>query len=109
MVVSSFSARNGAPAEMPYSMFLQQVENNGISEVVFKGDTLSGTRTNGENFKVYNPETDYSALIGTLTKHNVKISAAAPERQSILMQLFLSSFPILLLIGVWVYFMRQMQ
>jgi cell division protease FtsH len=109
MVVSSFSARNGGSKDMAYSTFLQQVENNAVSEVVFQGNMLAGTRTNGEEFKVYNPETDYSALIGTLQKHSVKISAAAPERQGILMQLFLSSFPILLLIGVWVYFMRQMQ
>ena len=66
-------------------------------------------RSSGEQFVVYNPETDNSALIGTLQKSGVTFSAAPPERQSFLMQLFISSFPILLLIGVWVYFMRQMQ
>ena len=66
-------------------------------------------RSGGEQFVVYNPETDNSALIGTLQQSGVTFSAAPPERQSFLMQLFISSFPILLLIGVWVYFMRQMQ
>ena len=67
-------------------------------------------RTNGEQFTVYNPETENSELIGTLHRRtDVKFSGAAPERQSFLMQLFISSFPILLLIAVWVYFMRQMQ
>ena len=66
-------------------------------------------RSSGEQFVVYNPETDNSALIGTLQESGVTFSAAPPERQSFLMQLFISSFPILLLIGVWVYFMRQMQ
>jgi cell division protease FtsH len=108
-VVSNFSARTGGVREIAYSDFLEQVKEGAIEEVTFKGDQLIGLRSNGEAFKAYNPETDYTALIGTLQKHGVKISAAAPERQSFLMQLFISSFPILLLIGVWVYFMRQMQ
>ena len=108
-VVSNFSGRAGQVQEIPYSTFLDQVKDGGIAEVTFKGDQLRGKRTNGEDFMVYNPETDYTSLIGTLQKEHVKISAAAPERQSFLMQLFISSFPILLLIAVWVYFMRQMQ
>jgi cell division protease FtsH len=108
-VVSNFSARSGAPQEIPYSTFLDQVKDGGIAEVTFKGNVLKGVRTNGEQFTVYNPESENSELIGTLIEENVKFSAAAPERQSFLMQLFISSFPILLLIAVWVYFMRQMQ
>jgi cell division protease FtsH len=108
-VVSNFSARTGGVQEVAYSTFLDQVKNGNVEEVTFKGDQLIGIRSDGEAIKAYNPETDYSALIGTLQKYGVKISAAAPERQSFLMQLFISSFPILLLIGVWVYFMRQMQ
>ena len=109
MVVSNFSTRAGADQDLPYSTFLEQVKDGGVDEVVFKGDQLTGKRVSGERFTVYNPETDYTVLIGTLQKAGVKISAAAPERQSLLMQLFMSSFPILLLIAVWVYFMRQMQ
>jgi cell division protease FtsH len=108
-VVSNFSGRGGAPQEIPYSTFLEQVKDGGITEVTFKGNILKGVRTNGEQFTVYNPETSNSELIGTLLDERVKFSAAAPERQSFLMQLFISSFPILLLIAVWVYFMRQMQ
>ncbi len=108
-VVSNFSARSGAVQEIPYSTFLEQVKDGGIAEVTFKGNVLKGVRTNGEQFTVYNPETENSELIGTLLDSDVKFSAAAPERQSFLMQLFISSFPILLLIAVWVYFMRQMQ
>ena len=108
-VVSNFSGRPGAVQEVPYSTFLTQVEAGSVSSVTFKGDQVVGVRSNGEQFLSYNPETDNSALIGTLQKHNVTFSAAAPERQSFLMQLFISSFPILLLIAVWVYFMRQMQ
>jgi cell division protease FtsH len=108
-VVSNFSARTGTPQEIPYSTFLEQVKGGGITEVTFKGNVLKGVRTNGEQFTVFNPETDNSELIGTLIDSRVKFGAAPPERQGFLMQLFISSFPILLLIAVWVYFMRQMQ
>jgi len=108
-VVSNFSARTSATQELAYSTFLEQVKDGGIRQVTFKGDVITGIRSNGEQFLTYNPETDNSALIGTLQKSGVSFGAAAPERQSFLMQLFISSFPILLLIAVWVYFMRQMQ
>jgi cell division protease FtsH len=108
-VFSNFSARPGSNPEIPYSQFLSEVDNNAIRTAEIKGETISGTRANGEPFVTYSPETDNTALIGALKKHDVSFRAAPPERQSVLMQLFLSSFPILLLIGVWVYFMRQMQ
>ncbi len=108
-VVSNFSSRGQAVQEMPYSAFLTHVKDGTVSQVTFSGDKISGLRASGEQFVVYNPETDNSALIGTLQQSGVTFSAAPPERQSFLMQLFVSSFPILLLIGVWVYFMRQMQ
>ncbi|HEY5757769.1 MAG TPA: ATP-dependent zinc metalloprotease FtsH [Steroidobacter sp.] len=110
-VVSNFSARSGGVQEMPYSTFLQQVKDGGIAEVTLNKttDVIRGVRANGEQFTVNNPETENNELIGTLIENNVKFSGAAPERQSFLMQLFISSFPILLLIAVWVYFMRQMQ
>ena len=57
----------------------------------------------------YSPETDNSALVGELLNSKVKISSKAPEKQSFLAQIFIHWFPFLLLIGVWIFFMRQMQ
>ncbi|HEX2586103.1 MAG TPA: ATP-dependent metallopeptidase FtsH/Yme1/Tma family protein, partial [Steroidobacteraceae bacterium] len=108
VVINNFTNHN-TPEPMLYSDFLTKVNSDGIKEVVFQGDLISGKRTDGDKFLTYSPETTNSALIEKLQAHNVTFSAAAPERQSFLMQLFISSFPILLLIGVWVYFMRQMQ
>ena len=110
-VVSNFSARSNAVQDIPYSQFLEQVKEGGISEVKVNKhtDVIRGKRSNGEDFVVYSPETENDALIDLLVKQNVKFDGTAPERQSFLMQLFISSFPILLLIAVWVYFMRQMQ
>jgi cell division protease FtsH len=110
-VVSNFSARSSAVQDIPYSTFIEQVKDGSIAEVKVNKhtDVIKGTRTNGEPFIVYSPETDNNALMELLLKSGVKTDGTAPERQSFLMQLFISSFPILLLIAVWVYFMRQMQ
>ncbi len=108
-VFSNFGQRAGAPEPLKYSQFLAEVETGAITSATFQGDTIIGTRTNGDKYVTYNPETDNSSVIGLLHKKNVAFDAAPPERQSFLLQLFVSSFPILLLIGVWIYFMRQMQ
>ena len=107
-VFQNFGTPNQRIATVPYSQFLSYVDDGSVEEVVFEGDAIHAVRL-GEQFITYNPETDNTALIGTLHEHNVIIQASPPQQQSFLLQLFISSFPILLLIAVWVYFMRQMQ
>ena len=107
-VFQNFRPSNERILTVPYSTFLSYVEDGSVEEVIFEDDIISGVRL-GEAFVTYNPETDNTALIGTLDQNNVVIEARPPKQQSFLSQLFISSFPILLLIGVWVYFMRQMQ
>ena len=107
-VFQNFGTPNQRIATVPYSQFLSYVADGSVEEVVFDGDAIHAVRL-GEQFITYNPETDNTALIGTLHEHNVIIQASPPQQQSFLLQLFISSFPILLLIAVWVYFMRQMQ
>ena len=109
VVFSNFGARPGAPQPLQYSQFLSEVDNNNIRSATIKGEEITGTKASGEQYITYSPETDNNPLISLLRKHEVTFGAPPPERQGVLMQLFLSSFPILLLIGVWVYFMRQMQ
>ncbi len=108
-VFSNFGQRAPGPEELGYSQFLTEVRSGSIRTATFKGDTIVGERTSGGPYVTHNPETDYSSVIGLLDKQNIAFDAAPPERQSFLLQLFVSSFPILLLIGVWIYFMRQMQ
>ena len=107
-VFQNFGTPNQRITTVPYSQFLSYVADGSVEEVVFDGDAIHAVRL-GEQFITYNPETDNTALIGTLHEHNVIIQASPPKQQSFLLQLFISSFPILLLIAVWVYFMRQMQ
>jgi cell division protease FtsH len=108
-VFNSFGTAPRVAQDLPYSTFLQRVDDGSVSDVVFEGDKINGTFTSGERFTTYSPETDNRALIGELKNAGVSFRSSPPQRQSFLMQLFISSFPILLLIGVWIYFMRQMQ
>ncbi|MEE8249864.1 MAG: ATP-dependent metallopeptidase FtsH/Yme1/Tma family protein, partial [Gammaproteobacteria bacterium] len=101
MVFQSFGTPSQRIANVPYSQFLSYVEDGSVEEVVFDGDAIHAVRQ-GEQFITYNPETDNTALIGTLDEHDVVIQASPPKQQSFLLQLFISSFPILLLIAVWV-------
>ncbi|UCC13788.1 MAG: ATP-dependent zinc metalloprotease FtsH [Gammaproteobacteria bacterium] len=108
-VFNSFGTGPRAVQAVPYSTFLQAVEDGRVSRVTFDGDKIAGEYRTGDRFTTFSPETDNKALIGDLQANGVEFEARPPERQSFLMQLFISSFPILLLIGVWIYFMRQMQ
>ncbi len=107
-VFQSFSPSQRSET-LPYSQFLQHVDDNEVDKVLIDGTTITGQLRNGQAFVTYSPETDNKALVGDLKNNDVHFAAKEPERQTWLMQLFISSFPILLLIGVWVYFMRQMQ
>jgi len=110
-VFQSFGTNTQRPPTIEYSTFLDMIEEGGVDRVTFDSEshTIHGQRASGELFVTYNPETENTALIGTLQQNNVDIEAMPPKQQSFLLQLFISSFPILLLIAVWVYFMRQMQ
>jgi cell division protease FtsH len=92
-----------------YSDFLSLVDDGAVSEVVIDGDVISGKLSTGQQFRTNSPETDYSPLVGDLKAQGVKFEAKEKERQSLLTHIFISWFPFLLLIGVWIFFMRQMQ
>ncbi len=108
-VFSSFSPKPGKAQSLNYSSFIDQVEQGNVTGVEIEGDRIHGKLLSGTSFEVYSPESDNKALIGTLLENNVEIAARPEEKPSQLFQIFVSWFPMLLLIGVWVYFMRQMQ
>ena len=101
--------RNAAKQEFNYTDFMQQVQTGQAEEATISGREITGSFKSGETFTTYSPETDNPALIGELIKGKVRISGKAPEKQSFLAQIFIHWFPFLLLIGVWIFFMRQMQ
>ncbi len=101
----------GNPQAKDYSEFLDQVRSGQVSMVVIEGERIKFGGSDREPLPYYtiSPETDNNTLIGLLDNNDVTFSAAEPKSQSLIGQLLISSFPILLLIGVWIYFMRQMQ
>ena len=94
--------------QMAYSDFLTEVNTGRVRDVVIQGRTVSGQLTDGRTFQTYTPEDP--ALVQRLTDKGVRV-IAKPEDNDVnpLLHLLLSWFPMLLLIGVWVFFMRQMQ
>ena len=109
-VVQGLSGVNGPPPDRKdYSEFLSMVRSGQVQKVVFKGERIDFGQQNALNMYTISPETDNNTLIGLLEENRVRFTAEEPESQSLIGQLLISSFPILLLIGVWIYFMRQMQ
>jgi cell division protease FtsH len=99
----------GQPQAMGYSEFLSQVRSGQVDLVEINGQRINFGSGPPLAYYTISPETDNNTLIGLLDKNNVKFGATEPKSQSLIGQLLISSFPILLLIGVWIYFMRQMQ
>ena len=99
----------GQPQARDYSEFLTEVRNGEVTLVEFEGQRVRFGQREPLPYYTISPETDNSPLIGMLEKNGVRFSASEPKQQSLIGQLLISSFPILLLIGVWIYFMRQMQ
>jgi len=109
-VVQGLSGVSGTqPQVREYSEFLEQVRGGQVNMVVIEEDRIRFGNREPLQFYTISPETDNNTLIGLLDKHVDNFSAAEPKSQSLIGQLLISSFPILLLIGVWIYFMRQMQ
>ncbi|MFQ6006664.1 MAG: ATP-dependent zinc metalloprotease FtsH [Woeseia sp.] len=109
-VVQGLSGVSGPPPEKKdYSEFLEQVRVGNVERVEFEEKRIRYGNRPPLTYYTISPETDNNTLIGLLEDNGVKFTAQEPKSQSLIGQLLISSFPILLLIGVWIYFMRQMQ
>jgi len=109
-VVQGLSGTSGAqPQKVDYSEFLSQVRSDQVNIAVIEDKQIRFGRTEPLKYYTISPETDNNTLIGLLDSNGVRFTAAEAQGQSLIGQLLISSFPILLLIGVWIYFMRQMQ
>jgi len=106
-VFNQFNNKQTAQNSVEYSQFIEEVKEGKISKVVMEGRTLKATTTDGKKVTSYAPPDLW--LVSDLLKSGVKIEAKPEEEPSMLMNIFVSWFPMLLLIGVWIFFMRQMQ
>jgi cell division protease FtsH len=95
-------------SEVVFSDFMDQVEQGQVNEVVISGDSISGKYIDGKAFQTTAPPKDPD-LIKSLRQKNVRIVVVAPEQTSWYMSILISWFPMLLLLGIWIFFMRQMQ
>ena len=97
----------GSGTTLAYSDFLNQLSSGQVADVTIQGNTVSGHTSDGRAFSTLNPND--GSLVQKLTEKNVRFSAAPEETGSPLLSIFISWFPMLLFVGIWIFFMRQMQ
>jgi len=107
-VMNNFSSPN-EPQTLNYSDFIQQVKDGKVERVTVDGYIITGKRSDGDSFKTVRPAITDNGLIGDLVDNHVTVEGKQPEQQSIWTQLLVASFPILVIIAVFMFFMRQMQ
>jgi len=107
-VFNNFTPQGTASSTLAYSDFISEVKSGRIESVVIRGNEIEGTTLSGNHFKTFTPPND-PKMVDDLLANNVKIKADVPQQRSLLMEILISWFPMLLLIGVWIFFMRQMQ
>jgi len=96
-----------SPNDLSYTEFLTKVRQGEVASVKIQGSRISGVMVNDQRFTSYAP--DDPTLVDTLVKSNVQVKAEPQEEAPWYMTVLISWFPMLLLIGVWIFFMRQMQ
>ncbi|MFJ3121295.1 ATP-dependent zinc metalloprotease FtsH, partial [Pseudomonas protegens] len=97
------------PQSLNYTDFIQQVKDGKVERVAVDGYVITGKRNDGDSFKTIRPAIQDNGLIGDLVDNHVVVEGKQPEQQSIWTQLLVASFPILVIIAVFMFFMRQMQ
>jgi len=106
-VFNNFTSSQKHVEAMTYSEFINEVKSGQVKHVTITGRTIEGSTHSGQTFTTHSPGD--SGLVGDLLNNNVEIVASPPEKPSILMSILINWFPLFILIGLWVFFMRQMQ
>lgn len=107
-VMNNFSSQSDA-GKLNYSTFIEEVQSGRVQQVTVDGFVITGRRVDGSVFETVRPAIQDNGLMGDLLEHNVSVIGKQPERQSMWMQLLVASFPILIILAVVMFFMRQMQ
>ena len=106
-VFKQFEGQQTRSNEMTYSEFMQDAQNGRIKSVIVEGRTVRALTSDDRERLVYSPGDIW--MVGDLLKYGVQVRSKPDEEPSLMMSLFVSWFPMILLIGVWIFFMRQMQ
>ncbi|MGA2654359.1 MAG: ATP-dependent zinc metalloprotease FtsH [Gammaproteobacteria bacterium] len=107
-IFSNFGSSTTQGVSLEYSQFLDMVDRGDVKQVTITDKTIHGLNRVNEPFTTYMPMDD-PGLMGDLLDNHVQVQGKPPEQPSLLMQIFINWFPIILFIGVWIFFMRQMQ
>jgi len=109
-IFNNLNTKNDQPTQISFSQFIEKIHNNSIREVVINDREITGILYSGEPFSTYTPaKPDLYSVEEWINKFGLSVDAKPPEQQSIFLHILISWFPILLFIGVWIFFMRQMQ
>ncbi len=108
LLFNIFNKQQPNTSSLTYSQFMDNVDSKAINRVNINGEVITGTLKDGKPFRTVSPNAD-PELLPALRKSGVDISVQENQKESFWMTIFVSWFPMLLLIGVWVFFMRQMQ
>jgi cell division protease FtsH len=106
-VFNGFNQHTVPASTLSYSQFINEVKAGRVKTVHIDGRKVDGLTIGGEKFSTYSPNDPQ--MVNDLLANNVEIQASPPEQRSLLLDILISWFPMLLLIGVWVFFLRQMQ
>jgi len=111
ILLAVFNNFNETPQleKLDYSGFVSEVQRGQVSKVVIEGYTILGERRDGSQFQTIRPAASDPKLIDDLLEHDVNVEGKMPEQQSIWTQLLVAAFPILVILAVFMFFMRQMQ
>ena len=107
-VFSKFQEPTTSSANIPYSAFLERVNNKEIRNVEIRGQSITGQTSNSETFSTYAPIND-PKMYDELLRNNVLVKVDPPEGRNILVDILINTIPFLIIVGLWIYIMRQMQ
>ncbi|MBB1313962.1 MULTISPECIES: ATP-dependent zinc metalloprotease FtsH [Aliivibrio] len=108
-VFQSFGPSDSSGRSVDYTTFVKEVGNSQVQEATFNNREIKVTKSDGTRYVTYMPVYQDPKLLDDLINQNVIVKGTPPEEQSLLESIFISWFPMILLIGVWIFFMRQMQ
>lgn len=106
-VFNQFSGQSKTDLQIKYSDFMQQVKDGRIATAQIDGRVVRGKMQDGKDYSTYAPNDLW--MVNDLLKYSVQVEAKPEQQRSVLLEIFMSWFPMILLIGVWIFFMRQMQ
>ncbi|CAB3976464.1 ATP-dependent zinc metalloprotease FtsH [Candidatus Azoamicus ciliaticola] len=110
-VFSNFGQNNTNQKKITYSQFIEKIQNGEIKQIMIDKQLIDGISKNDEYFSTYAPTMldQYTIDEEWINKYNINIKSKQPEQQSVLLHIFISWFPIIIFIAIWIFFMRQLQ